>query len=129
MIEILESQYAYIFSMAIFVGIPFALEIFLGYREIKKFIKGMAVPLIFVLILTSILENAAFFLDAWHFDLRRNLKIVIFGDVLETYIFSVCVFSAIYIAVYIFTDYEDRGELIFPAKYAFWRKNKNKKYK
>ncbi|MBI3379961.1 hypothetical protein HY029_04355 [Candidatus Gottesmanbacteria bacterium] len=130
-------QFAYLISIMIFAGFPLILEIIFGYHLIKQFLRKLFVPIIIALILTPILENVAFFLDVWHFNPERNLKIVIFGDVLETYIFAVLVLSAVYFAVCSWTFYEDRGKPIirtslydlFHGTYAIWRKNKTSKCK
>lgn len=129
------SHLSYLFSILVFAGTPVVLEIILGYHLFKSFFKTVAMMIFFGLVLTPILEFFAFSWDAWYFNPERNLNIVIVGDVLETYIFTVFIITAISLAVYAWTFYEDNGKPIirtsfhdvFHGTYAIWRKEKPKK--
>lgn len=86
------------------------------------------------LFLVPVLDGVAFKTNAWLFNPDRNLKIVIAGDVLETYVFTLIIVSVISLAVYSWSYYEDRGwpilrtslQDVFSGKYAVWRKKRTK---
>lgn len=125
-------NFSYLLSIIIFSGIPFLLEFIFGYHLLKPFFKSTAKMVIFALLLVPILEGAAFRLNAWQFNPEKNLQIIIFGDVLETYIYTIFVFCAVSFAVYAWSSYEDKGSSIIrtslkdvlSGKYAIWRKKK-----
>ncbi len=105
----MNTQFAYLLTVFIFAGIPLLVEIIFGYRLIRKFLRKTLISIIIALILTPILENAAFYLDAWHFSPEKNMGIVIAGDALETYIFTCFDVTAKSFVFYIWTYYENRG--------------------
>lgn len=125
-------SFSYLLSVIIFSGIPFLLEFIFGYHLLKPFFKSTAKMATFALLLVPILEGVAFRLNAWYFNPEKNLQIIIFGDVLETYIYTIFVFCTVAFAVYIWTDYEDKKLPIIhtsikdalSGQYAIWRKKK-----
>lgn len=131
----MNNNLAYLSSILIFAGIPLSLEFVCGYHLFKPFFKKLAKMIIIALILVPILEGVAFRLNAWQFNPERNLNIVILGDVLETYIFTIFIFCAIAFAVYAWSYYEDKGlpiirtslDDVIYGTYAIWRKEKPKK--
>ncbi len=128
-------HWSYLFSDLIFAAVPAGLELVFGFHLVKPFFGKLAKILIVALILSPILNGIAFSWQAWLYPPEKNLKIIIAGDVLETYIFTFFIVCAISFAVIGWSEYEDRGlpiietsiKDVLSGKYAIWRKEKTRK--
>lgn len=128
-------HFTYLVSILIFAGVPVILEVIFGFQLIKPFVKSVFKMIIISLLLVPVWDGAAFWMRAWYFNPERNLQIVIAGDVLETYIFTIFIVSAISFAVYVWSEYEDKKlpllktswQDIITGKYAIWKAIKGRK--
>lgn len=123
-------SWSYLLSVLVFAGMPAGLEFIFGFHLLKPFFGKLIKIIVGALILSPILDYFAFTWQAWLFTPEKNLKIVIAGDVLETYIFTFFIVCAISFAAIVWSDYEDRGlpivktsiKDVLTGKYAVWRK-------
>ncbi len=128
-------HFTYLVSILIFAGIPVILEVIFVFQLIKPFMKSIFKIIIISLLLVPIWNGAAFLMNAWYFNPERNLNIVIAGDVLETYIFTIFIILVIAFTVYIWSGYEDKKLPILKTswrdvatgKYAIWKATKGGK--
>lgn len=128
-------HFTYLVSILIFAGVPVILEVIFGFQLIKPFVKSVFKMIIISLLLVPVWDGVALWMKAWYFNTERNLNIIIAGDVLETYIFTLFIMLVISFAVYVWSGYEDKKLPILKTswqdvktgKYAIWKAIKGEK--